>query len=88
MTFRTWLARKLCPDLALDADAAWRMRCELQTDVQWLHEFPDVRDELQRLISLDRSYTGKPVHPQVVPFSYDIGSFREALRRRRDSRAA
>lgn len=52
---RTWLARKIAPELALDADAAWRMRCELQTDVQWLGEFPDVRAELQRLIALDNS---------------------------------
>lgn len=86
MGLMEWIARKIAPRLALEADAARKMRQEMHTDRQWLSEFPAVFDELTRLIDMDRCYcgftwpegtfrSGGKIH------SHYIADFREHLRR-------
>jgi hypothetical protein len=85
MAILEWIARKIAPRLALDADAARKMRQEMHTDRQWLSEFPAVFDELTRLIDMDRCYCGT-TWPEgrfwagPIIHSHRIDQFREYLR--------
>ena len=90
MSFREWLARKISPALAHEADCGRKMRCEMEHDRQWLAEFPAIFDELSRLIDMDRCYRGfqwpeMRLRSGQILHSHYISDFRDYLRRERDS---
>jgi hypothetical protein len=77
MTIRTWLARKLAPQMAGDADALKALLVEIESDRQWLYEFGPIRLELERLRAFVAWRRGETA---VVGKLRDVDKFRTVLR--------
>ena len=77
MSWRQKMAWWIDPQSMLIFDAYRRLRADIENDRQWLAEFPEVFEELTRL--LGRHEPGFVSQP-------DIGKFRDQLRGKRLSR--
>lgn len=56
MDIREWIARKISPDLARNADCACHLRQQISESTQWLAGFPLIFKTLQRIQRQDDRY--------------------------------
>jgi len=82
MGVRSWLARKLDPETARNAESFLRLRSDVSMAHQWLAEFRDVYAVLKWLLRRDKCYRGESGAPAFENELWDIRAFREHLRKR------
>lgn len=83
---RTWLARRLDPDTAHDAERYWYLWHQLDDAHKWLsYEFNEVGDVLLWLKMKDQDHWRSIGTPGRNPWPSGISDFRERLRRARTS---
>lgn len=85
MITRETIARWLFPDIAKNAARYVTMRNQINIEIWWLAEFPDVRDTLQRLLDADRNHWCQMDEPHQGELPDGISEFREMLRARASS---
>lgn len=82
--FRTWLARKLSPELARKEYRLDRIISGLRYEKRWLNpEFPDAYDTMQRVLENDADESRPLGSPDIGKLPWNIEDFREYLRRRK-----
>src|SRR5690606_32754044 len=82
MKLRSWLARKLDPWQARNADRYLWLQQEVQLAHRWLGEFRDADVVLEWLLKRDTDHWRALGTPSINPYPADISSFREYLRSR------
>lgn len=69
----------LCPELYRDSNRLYALKQDILACRQWLGEFPEIRDSMQRLLDLDRA-----VYGDGKATASGISEFREQLRKRKE----